>query len=307
MFKQYMLLKGVEKEMIKKISLMLIIISFVSLSSAFTEEQEDWLKSNEYNIKIGIEKEYPPFVSYNSGKLEGISIDYLNIITKNLGITWSYEISNLSLKEFDRIKSNDVDMITSLTYSSKLSEFLDFTETYIEIPLGIFSNKKEKFTIDYANKNNLLVAVGEGYATQDYLETNYPGIKIVVVNNDFEAINMVLSGKVDLAISDIGSASQTIKKNNLKNIYFIAPIDFSDKLSFAFAKEDSVMIEAFNEEIKKIPLKTKKQIESKWFELPKLPVYTSQIKFLFVAGGVLVIIFLIYLHNLKIKHGQNKK
>ncbi len=274
------------------------IILFASLNSAFTEKQEDWLKSNEYNIKVGIIN-YPPFGSYNSEKVEGISIDYLNIITENLGITWAYETSNSTQELFDRIKSKDIDMITSLTSSSELSDFLDFTESYIEIPIGLFSNKKEKMTLDYANNANLKVATGEGYDVQNYLKTNYPGIELIVVNNDFEAIDSLLSKKTDLAVSDIGSASQTIKNNNLKEIYFIAPIGFSDKLTFAFAKEDSIMIEAFNEEIKKIPLNTREQIETKWFELPKLPFYTSQIRFLFVAGGILGIIFLIYLNVLK--------
>jgi ABC-type amino acid transport substrate-binding protein len=273
---------------------------------ALTSEESAWLDQHKGTILVGIEEDYPPFVSYNNGVIEGISIDYLNLVTEKLGTGWSYDSPDSLPHLLDEAKQGKLDLITSLTYNSERAKFLDFTDSYIKVPAGMFSKDRSGLNIDFANERGFSVAVGDGYAAKRYLENQYPGLRVVPVKNDLEGLKMVSEGKVDIAVADLGSASYLIQKESIKGVYFVGATGFTYDLSFAFSKGNEVMVNAFNQALLDIPSDVNKQIESKWFKFSTAPFYLSNIFFFILAFVVFIIIAMSYWLTLRNKSSSYK-
>lgn len=287
----------------KTLAIGLLVILSLSLATAmeevqFTDEQHTWLKEHNYTITVGIEEDYPPFVSASSQQIRGLSIDYLRLIAGELNILIKYGEPSSLPHLFEDIKKSNIDMITSLTFTPQRAEFLSFTKHYVEVPAGVFSSRKQSISLEEANAKGLKVAVGEGYGVQSFLESTYPQLNLVLTKNDIEAFRKIQSREADLAVVDLGSASYIVEQNNLTNIYFIGKSGFDYKLSFAFSKENEVMVDAFNIAIDDLSLETKKEVEDKWFTLKTLPFYLSQTFFLIAVSFLFAMMFLVYIYQL---------
>ncbi len=289
------------------VSLLIILsLSFVAAFDEvqFTEEQRAWLKEHDNTLIVGIEEDYPPFVSASSQQVRGLSIDYLRLIAGELNIRIKYSEPSSLLNLFNEVKESKIDMITSLTFTPERADFLSFTKHYVEVPAGVFSSRKQAINLKEANQKELRVAVGEGYGVQSFLENTYPQLNLVLVKNDLEALRKIQSGEADLAVLDLGSASYIVEQNNLTKIYFIGKSGFDYKLSFAFSKESEVMIGAFNIVMDELSLETKKEVEEKWFTLKTLPFYLSQTFFFIVVSFVFAMVFLVYIYQLWKKNNR---
>jgi len=95
------------------------------------------------DIVVGI-KEAKPFVYKNAdGELQGISIDLIKQLSKNVGIKYKFvEYDNIS-SLLDATTNKDVDMsIAAISMTPERETHLDFSHSYFSTSMGILANTK---------------------------------------------------------------------------------------------------------------------------------------------------------------------
>lgn len=113
----------------------LIAISFFIINYASAE-----------NITVGV-KQAVPFSYLEDGEWKGISIDFLNQLSEQVGFTYTL-VGSLSVPELITSTQNkNVDMsIAAISLTSEREKVIDFSHSYFTTSLGILSKNKASTT-----------------------------------------------------------------------------------------------------------------------------------------------------------------
>ena len=126
----------------KHIIFIMIFISYLFSSinennkSIFTNEELEWIKNNPI-IKVGVDEDWPPFDYVDSqGKHNGISSEYLNIISERTGLKFDI-YANSWHKVMEEIKNKELDILACAAKTPERESFLDFTNSYLSLDIVV--------------------------------------------------------------------------------------------------------------------------------------------------------------------------
>lgn len=245
----------------------LLTASFIRAEShILTPEESLWLKSRNNTIVVYPEKNFPPFSYTNaSGTPNGISIDYIKLIAKKINAKVEFLPARSRSQILDDIKTNKGDVITSLTDTKDREEYLYFSDEYISSPAVIVTrkdyNRKVKNLTDFNGKR---VAVGDSYAVEEHIRTNFPSVVIESVTDDEFGLQQLVLGEVDAAIMDIASLSYFISKQVLSSVKIVGNVGFEYKLAFAVPKDKEILQSIIDKGLSQISQSERDVLNEKW-------------------------------------------
>lgn len=215
-------------------------------------------------ILVGAQQNYPPFIFENNGKIEGISVDLLNLVAKKAGLNYIFtnpqSIANLQTN----LDNKEIDVITSITPTTSRLQKYQFTEPYFQTPTAVFT--LSDFNEEYSDTlfDNRKVAMGKGYGVVEYFSSRYPNADFEFVENDEIAIELLTSRKVEFVVMDIATANYLIRKNAITNVKTFYKLGFIYNLSFAVLKDNPTLVAALNYGLSKITQGERDAVITKW-------------------------------------------
>jgi PAS domain S-box-containing protein len=269
-----------------------------------TPEEISWLKDHPV-IRLAPERGYAPFIFKDTdGQLKGMSIDYMNLLEKNLGVQFKLLESNNLASILEQARLREVDLVSSLMKTPERSEYMLFTTPYITIPAVVIVRKDYEGQISLDQMMAYKIAVGKGYAVQSYLREHYPGLPLIPVDDDMTCLRMVSFGDVDAAVVDLASASHIIGTLKITNLHVATTVDFNYELSLASRKDWPVLSQIIEKGMSRISSEQRNAIYSRWVGLSGASGYTAQtiwIAAALILGAVLVVTAIAILWNRSLK------
>ncbi|MBN1501876.1 MAG: transporter substrate-binding domain-containing protein [Spirochaetes bacterium] len=187
--------------------------------SMLTETEKKWLSEHPV-ITVASDPDWPPVeFTDEHGSNSGISYDYAKIIEQQLNIEFRF-INNLSWQESYRLlKNHKIDMTTSVAVTPDRTRFWTFTKPYLEIPIVVVTSKDVSYIGNMRELNGKKIAVVDGYAAEEWISSDYPGIQIVKVRNVEEGMRLVEENAVIGFVDNMlvmGYYLSKLKMSNLK-------------------------------------------------------------------------------------------
>jgi arginine/ornithine transport system substrate-binding protein len=250
-----------------------LVVVFTVLTVVFSVmsvQAKDWK-----TVRIGVEGAYPPF-SYvtPSGELAGFDIDIAKALVKAMGAEvelvaqdWDGIIPALLARKYDAI-------IASMSITEERKKKVAFTNKYYNTPAKFVCKKGAIQTFSREAIKGKNVGVQRATIHDRYLTDNYGSdVNIKRYGTQDEAYLDLVAGRVDMLLADsIALSDGFLKKPEGKDFQFIGP-DLTDKRWFgegagiAIRKQDTDLVELFNEAIKKIRADgTYQKIQDKYFD-----------------------------------------
>ena len=198
---------------------------------SFTQEEQAWFSEN-HNVRLRA-VDWPPYMIINeNGPPQGIAVEYLKLIEERTGINFEYEVTNQPFAEFlESIKQRQgPDMALLIIHTPDREEYLSFTAPYISSPYVIFAREKEELLLDIGGLVGKAVAIPRGFVMQELLERDYPAIRLVLFDNDEQALFAVSTGKVDVYIGNLTVASHIIQMRGLSNLRVVGSTPYGDQM-----------------------------------------------------------------------------
>ena len=131
------------KSIFKLLVLLFFPIFLIAQNSILSTLEKDYL-SKKKELKLCIDPNWMPYEKNEDGKYLGISADYMSILEYKIGVPIRM-ISTSSWSESLLLGQNRKCDIFSLVMKTKSREkFLNFTDSYVEIPL-VLATKIEEF------------------------------------------------------------------------------------------------------------------------------------------------------------------
>lgn len=193
-----------------------------SLVKGLTEEERSWLKQHPV-IRLGSDGQYPPFEFYNDkGELDGVAFDYLELVSQRLGVKFEL-VPNLTWNEvLEGVQNDVVDLIPVIDDKPDRRSFLNFTKPYVHYQNAIAVLRSNHSIKDIEDLKGKTLALPKGYSTIQWVEQNYPSIKIITEISPYECLKAVVLGKADATLANMAVLHYLIHKYSLFNIKFSA-------------------------------------------------------------------------------------
>ncbi len=181
-----------------------------------TSEELAWLQAHP-KIRVHNETDWPPFNFFEDGKPQGLSIDYMNLVARKLGVQFEY-ISGPSWNEFlNMVQKKELDVMLNIVKTEDRQKYLLYTEPYALNPNVIVSRKENRYESieDLFGKT---VAFPKGFFYEEVLTKQYPHIKRLPVLSTFESLKSVSFGKADAALGENAVFHYLINKHLLTDL-----------------------------------------------------------------------------------------
>lgn len=260
-----------------------------------SNEEKKYLKEKK-KISVCVDPNWMPLEKIENGKHIGISADYLKIVENTIETpivlvptkTWSESIQKGKNKECD---------IFSLVMSTPQREtYLNFTKSYLQIPLVLASKVDAPFINDLSHIKNKKLAIVKDYAYAELLKIKFPDINFIDVLNVQEGLTLVEKDKVYGFIGSLLTVGYQIQNNYIGQLKISAKFDETLNLAIGVRNDDLTLLTILNKAILNINEQQKQEIINKWVSInvQKEINYTFLNKILVTLLIFIVIFVLIY-------------
>ncbi|WP_058464947.1 substrate-binding periplasmic protein [Legionella cincinnatiensis] len=224
----------------KFVNLALLLFIFF-LSSCSSNKKEKYL----HFVTSAV---YPPFEYSEHGEIKGFDIDLAKLIAKELGKEAVFDNMQFSTV-LPAISSGQDDIaIATITITEARKNNFDFSEPYYFD--GIASVYRSNQPVITQNQlKGKKVAVQLGSIMEIWLRETFPQVETTVLDNNNQAIESLISGRVDVVLMDGVQGKIFSKKYTELSYSLIAKADYGYALA---VKKGSPLTTKINKALQKL-------------------------------------------------------
>ncbi|QDQ28946.1 response regulator [Chitinimonas arctica] len=274
-----------------------------------TPAERNWLQSHG-PLRVGhIESGFPPFeLTTPDGGYRGISLDYLQLVVRQLGI--EPQLQHLAFPGrndvLQALREGRIDIAMSVLETPERKDYALFSDGYISSEAMLFIRKDEQGIRRLSDLSGRRVAVVQGGALRANLAPVLAQLQhstIIELPSMSDVVRSVAAGETDACIADQITAYYLIDQLHLVNLQPISRVGLPPyQVRFMFRKELQPLQLMFNRALQAIGDDQHRQITRYW--LPGL-THFDWIELLkrywLVLTLVTVIVLLMLLSNLLLR------
>ena len=220
---------------------------------------------NENILDIATTNTWAPFNFNNNGKLDGIGIDFLKIISEKIGLKYKIHLKENFEEVLTSIKNGNSDITFTTTNTKEREKYALFSTSYEKFPIAIASTNDKNFLPNASLLEGKKVAVGKEYSAYFLLKNKYPHIEFIFTKDTKEALKLVKNNEAYAAVDILPSLQFNINKYYNNKLKIIGTTDTFFELKFMINKEQKILLSPINKAIESINSDEKNFIYRKWF------------------------------------------
>ncbi len=233
-------------------------------TTLLTQDELEWLNDHPV-INLGADPDWRPFEyidEYNQHR--GMVADYLHLITNQLGIELQLPKIENWQQVMDMYHAGDIDIVSALGITKERQKDFLFTQTYLSVPAVIITKKETGALNSIDQLDKLSLGVVKGYATDDWLKSEYPDIKPVYVTSIAEGLQQLSDGKLDALFANQLSAIDRVTTLGIDNLKVNFSTGFKYELAIGVRKDWPQLVAILNKMLSNITPAEKDSIRNKW-------------------------------------------
>ena len=242
----------------------------------FTDREQDWIRAHP-KVRLMVESHYEPadFIDA-TGTHAGITADFLHLLADRTGLAFEPVVLPPELRaELDPVKRG-VDGVALSALTPKRGEFYVTTTPYLEFPAYILTRRSVNRFLTPADLLDKPVAVVRGYAAQEYLEANYPRMKLVPVADTEAGLQKLSFGEVEAFVSDIPVSTYWLEKEGFANLKIAGETGYVYRMGFMTRKDWPELHGILQKGLDSITYPERDAIRRKWLNLDYEPLLMSK-------------------------------
>lgn len=252
-------------------------------------------------IRMCVTPNWMPYESIDEkGHHVGIAAEVMDLLSASLGKPFKLIRTNNWSESLAAVKAHRCDILSAAANTYDRRRFLNFTKNYISFPNVIITNKQRSFVNHISELNGKRVGVVRDYYQAGVLQTDYPDIEAVLVNDVSQGLEMLSKGHLDAFIGAIASTGYYIQKKGYSNLHIAGHFPENIQLAVAIRNDWPQLLTALEKSVNALRPTDMQTIFQRWVGLTAEPRlnYTLiwQLSFIMV-----VIISVVLVANRKLK------
>lgn len=236
---------------------------------------------------------YPPYEYLDNGIPSGFNIDILRAVAKAMDIDIKIDLGPWS-EVRSQLENGDIDALTGMYESPERDLLVDFSTPHIIVSHAIFVRKGSPISSEDDLKGKSIL-VQRGDIMHDYALDNFPDSKVIPVESQVNALNMLAGGE-DYDCALLGKLQNLFwaQKKGLDNIITVGGSIEPGKYCFAVREGDEGLLTQLNEGLAIIKNSGEyDRIFNKWFGVyERKSVYREAMGYISMVLGPLIILLL---------------
>lgn len=284
-----MYLKVMIKISVFTILLLPFLIISICTAVEFTPDEQSYIR-NYGKIKICVDPDWFPFERINEqGEHEGIAADLLKLIAHNTGLQFDLVKTRSWNETLELSKNGKCQIVSFLNQTPQRDKWLIFTEILFSDPNVFITREEHEFIADPSYFGNETIVFPSGTAMEEFVRKRYPNLKIITVETENKAIQLVSDKKVNMTMRSLIVAAYTIKKEGLFNLKIAGQLsDYTNNLRIGVTRHDLMLRDILNKGIQTITPQAKWEVVNRHVSINAQTVVDySLILKLIAAFGVL--------------------
>lgn len=245
---------------------------------SLTSKEIAWLEEHK-DLRLGMWLGTPPTMFRgDSGYMEGIIPDYVNLVVKKLGLEPRPVRASSFAALWQLARAQEVDMVAAVTGEPEREGVMALSEPYLFLPIVIATRSDFPFITGLSDLENRVVAMGAEHVPHLRIPQKYPGIIPLLVDSTEQGLQAVISGRADALVAGEPSVAYLAREHGVTSIRIAAMTEFSYRLSIGVRKDWPILVSMINRALASISEKERKDIHDYWtvlrdsqfVELPKV-------------------------------------
>ncbi len=254
-----------------------------------TDKEREWLLMNP-RIRVAWDRHWAPleFVD-KDGAPQGVSMDYLNAISKMLGLEFDMGRDLGWPKIESKLEKKELDMCTCLAVTPKRLSFLKFTKPYLSLPVVIFSGKDMPYVRNLSEISKMKVAVVKDYAVDQWVSHDFPDLSLARVDTVKDGFALLEKKKVDAFLCNVLPGNYYLSRLKDHDIKIAGTTRYTYKLRMAVRKDWPELAGILEKALDRLPDAEKNYFYRKW----ALIKYEKGFDYVFFKKSMVVVLAVI--------------
>ncbi len=264
-----------------------------------TESEQQWIRNNPV-VYYSDDVSWQPFVYLNHNQqLEGISPEFLSHIEKLSGIDFKFVYSETFSEVISRIKSKEILLALATIQTPERGPFADFSAPYFSSKMAIVTRDNFSYIQQIDELYGKTVAAPKNYYSVDFLQSNHPQIKLLLVDDVDAAFEAVYRGDADAFLGTMAVSIYRLQHSQYKSLKVSGSVDVLSEVRFMVAKGNPELVSIINKSLAKISNRDKQAIMNNWFGVDiERGVDPSVIWQILLIAGIIIALAILWIRQL---------
>lgn len=231
----------------------------------FSDSEQRWLDTHP-RVRVAVDGGFVPLSFYSrEGEFRGVAADVLAKVARRTGLKFDIQQGSSVPELMDRIKSDQADLLVSLTPSLEREDALRFTRPYLNTPYVLVSRTSvdAPSTLDEMIGRRLALTLGS--PVREMVAERYPGVRLLVADNAQSAMAMVAKGEADAAINPLIIARYMISGQYRDQLQITSTVGTSSAhMAFATARGARELYSIMDKALFSIPPEEMDELTNRW-------------------------------------------
>ena len=237
-----------------------------SAESLLSVDERAWLNAHP-DISLTMWGDYAPISFHGeNGELQGFMPDYIKLLESKL----NYKFKQVAPTKAESLSSGKrgarEDVISLLADTQDRRVYWNFTPTLLSFPLNIVARNDAPKDLTLSQLNNMKLSVVQGYASQEFVQENYPQIKPDLVNNTCQGLQHVAFHESFAMLTDLPVASWCLKTQGLINIKVAGKSEFNYEMSLAVRNDWPILFNIIQKGMKAVTKSEQQALHNRWLD-----------------------------------------
>ncbi|SFN17494.1 PAS domain S-box-containing protein [Formivibrio citricus] len=230
---------------------------------SWTPPQKQWLASHP-EISVGMVLA-PPYVQVDSkGGYQGLSLDYLNLLQQDLGVTLK-PVVVASEEELERLGlARKIDMALGVEQFPVRLRYWLFSESYLKVANKLVMRSGKNRVESPEALSREVLAVPQNAQVARFLERNYPELKQVPTANAVVSLQKLATDEVQVAVLDRAQALYWLQQPQHATLQVGGDAGFQSLLRVASRDDWPELNEILDQALADLPRDRVMEIEARW-------------------------------------------
>lgn len=252
-------------------------------------------------VRMCVAPDWMPYEGIdNQGQHIGIAAEVMDLLSVYLGKPFKLIETTHWSESLQAVKERRCDILSAAANTQERRQFLNFTKNYLSFPNVIITRKQHSFINHISELNGRRVGVVKNYYQAGVLQSDFPDIDAVLVNNVAQGLDMVSKGHLDAFIGAIASTGYYIQQRGFTNLHIAGHFPENIQLAVAVRNDWPQLLTALEKSVNALRSTDLQSIFQRWVGITAQPRlnYTliGQLSFI-----VIVIVSVVLVANRKLK------
>lgn len=285
----------------------LIILFFLFLSSAsicyarddtiaWTPEELAFLEEHPV-IQLGVDPKFVPYEFFDQdGKYQGITSDYLEIISEKTGLQFNV-VKDLTWPEaYEKAIRGEIDMLPAVAKTPAREQYFLFSEPYYYFQRVIVITDTTQNINGIEDLYGQTVAVQRDSSHHTYLES-YPQISLSLYDSVEAALGAVANGTETVFVGNLATSKYLIRSEGLTDLKLVSfEPEKQQGLYFAVRNDWPELVSIVNKVLDTVTVEEKAAINNRWIGVDVEPDYGPIYQVGMIVSSVILLIWIVSIY-----------